>query len=490
MVARSSWCKDTLWLIGEREFGIWRFGIREPNGQIHESRTQEGQTVLGEQKTKTLLQNILNRSGDQRTEVIVTGKDEQLTRFANNLIHQNVSETNVVVTVRVALGRRVGMATANDLSAAGLERVVETATAAARLQPENPNFPGFPRPRPIPGVNAFDEASAAYSPRQRAQQVGVICRRAAEAGLTASGAFSTAVEELAVANSLGVLAYHAGTLADLVTVVMGENSSGYAAQSAWRVTDLDAPALGDEAIAKTLRGREPRDLEPGLYTVVLEPYATQDFLVMLSYTGMGALSLQEGRSWMDGRVGQQIMSPVISIWDDGLDPSGLPAPFDYEGLPKQRVDLIKAGVAQGVVYDSATANKEQGHTSTGHAVPPEAAASLGPVPLNLFMAPGDAALDEMIASTERGLLVTRFHYTRPVHPRDAVVTGLTRDGTFLIENGEIAYPVKNLRYTQSYLQALANTELVGRELKTLGGYLGVQCVPALKLAEFDFVPAV
>jgi predicted Zn-dependent protease len=289
---------------------------------------------------------------------------------------------------------------------------------------------------------------------------------------------------------LGVLAYHAGTLADLVTVVMGENSSGYAAQSAWRVTDLDAPALGDEAIAKTLRGREPRDLEPGLYTVVLEPYATQDFLVMLSYTGMGALSLQEGRSWMDGRVGQQIMSPVISIWDDGLDPSGLPAPFDYEGLPKQRVDLIKAGVAQGVVYDSATANKEQGHTSTGHAVPPEAAASLGPVPLNLFMAPGDAALDEMIASTERGLLVTRFHYTRPVHPRDAVVTGLTRDGTFLIENGEIAYPVKNLRYTQSYLQALANTELVGRELKTLGGYLGVQCVPALKLAEFDFVPAV
>lgn len=446
--------------------------------------------MLGQQKTKELLQSILKRSTSGQTEVVVVGKDEHLTRFANSMIHQNVSEMNITVTVRVALGQRVGMATTNDLTDAGLNQVVETATSIACLQPENPDFPGFPQPQPLSSVDAFDQATAGFSPQDRARQVGVICRRADEAHLIASGAFSTTVNELAVANSQGVLAYHAGTAASLATVVMSDDSAGYAAENVWKVADLDVSALGDEAIAKALRSRAPRDLEPGVYTVVLEPYATQDFLAMLAYIGMGALSLQEGRSWMNERIGQQVVAPSISIWDDGLDLSGQPMPFDFEGMPKQRVELIKEGVALGVVYDTITANKEEGRTSTGHALPAAMAANMGPMPANLFMASGDATLKDMIASTERGLLVTRFHYTRPVHPRDAVVTGLTRDGTFLIEKGEIAYPVKNLRYTQSYLEALAGTDMVGREPKSLGGYFGSQCAVALKLAEMSFVPAV
>jgi len=436
-----------------------------------------------------MMQSLIQRSTADQTEVLVLGKDEQLTRFANNTIHQNVSETNATVTVRVALGQRVGMATSNDLTTAGLDRVVETATAVARLQPENPDFPGFPQPKPVASTNAFDEDTAGFSPQDRAQQVGVVCRRASEAGLIASGAFSTSTHELAVANSHGVLAYHASTVADLVTVVMSDDSAGYAAERTWQVGQMDVPALGDEAIAKALRGRAPRDLAPGVYTVVLEPYATQDFLAMLRYTGMGALAFQEGRSWMDGRVGQQLMAPSISIWDDGLDPSGVPLPFDFEGSPKQRVDIVKQGVAMGVVYDATTAHKEEGRASTGHAVHPAMAATMGPIPLNLFMAPGNATLDELIASTEQGLLITRFHYTRPVHPRDAIITGLTRDGTFLIEKGQIAYPVKNLRYTQSYLKALAETEMVGKELKTLSSFVGVDRAPALKLAEFQFTGA-
>ncbi len=436
-----------------------------------------------------MMQSLLQRSTADQMEVLVLGNDEQLTRFANNTIHQNVSETNATVTVRVALGQRVGVATSNDLTAAGLDRVLETATAVARLQPENPDFPGFPQPRPVASANAFDEDTAGSSPQDRAQQVGIVCRRAGAAGLIASGAFSTSTHELAVANSHGTLAYHASTQADLVTVVMSDDSAGYAAERTWQVGQMDVPALGDEATAKALRGRAPRDLTPGVYTVVLEPYATQDFLAMLRYTGMSALALQEGRSWMNGRVGQQLMAPSISIWDDGLDPSGVPLPFDFEGVPKQRVDIVKQGVALGVVYDTTTAHKEAERASTGHAVHPAMAATMGPIPLNLFMAPGDATLDEMIASTERGLLITRFHYTRPVHPRDAIITGLTRDGTFLIEKGEIAYPVKNLRYTQSYLQALAGTEMVGNELKSLGSFIGVDRAPALKLAEFQFTGA-
>lgn len=442
--------------------------------------------MLGEQKIKQLLDSILQRSDADQTEVLVMGQDEQLTRFANNTIHQNVAETNAILTVRVAFGQRVGMATTNDLSAAGLDRAVETATTVAKLQPENPNFAGFPEPRALRLVQAFDAATAAYSPQDRAEQVGSVCRRAAEKKLTASGAFTTTTQELAVANSHGVSAYFPSTGADLVTVVMSDDSAGYAAEKSWRVAQVNVPALGDEAIAKALQSRHPRDFEPGVYTVVLEPYATQDLVAMLAYTGMGALAVQEGRSWMNDRIGQQIMAPSVSIWDDGLDLGGAPLPFDFEGTPKQRVDVVKNGIPLEVVYDTATARKQDGQESTGHALPPALATTYGPMPTNLFMAAGDATLDEMVASTEHGLLITRFNYTRPVHPRDAVITGLTRDGTFLIENGAIAYPVKNLRYTQSYVAALAQVEMIGKELKTLESYIGAQRVPAVKIREFNF----
>ncbi len=192
---------------------------------------------------------------------------------------------------------------------------------------------------------------------------------------------------------------------------------------------------------------------------------------------------------MSGKIGQQIVDPRVSIWDDGQDPRGLPLPFDFEGVPKQRVDLIKEGVAAGVVYDSYRAGKEEGKSSTGHALP--APSTFGPFPMNAFFGPGDATLEEMISSTERGLYVTRFHYTRPVEPTQVVVTGMTRDGTFLIENGKIAYPVKNLRFTQSYLEALNQVDMIGKELRLLAGMGGIggTLQPALKLGGFSFTGA-
>ena len=190
---------------------------------------------------------------------------------------------------------------------------------------------------------------------------------------------------------------------------------------------------------------------------------------------------------MVGKMGQRIVDCQVSVWDDGLDPSGIPLPFDAEGLPRQPVDLIKEGVACGVVYDSFYAGREA-KASTGHAVP--APNPTGPIPLNVFIGPGQASIEEMIASTERGIYVTRFHYTRPVEPVQLVITGMTRDGTFLIENGEIAYPIKNLRFTQSYLEALNHVELVGNAPRLLQA-MGVarHCVPALKLGSFAFTGA-
>lgn len=180
------------------------------------------------------------------------------------------------------------------------------------------------------------------------------------------------------------------------------------------------------------------------------------------------------------------MSALVSVWDDGLDPTGVPMPFDFEGVIKKRVDIVKEGVVVGPVYDRHTAYKAE-VTSTGHALPP-AFQVHSPMAINLFMAPGDSSVDEMIRSTDRGLYITRFWYTRLVHPRDAVVTGMTRDGVFMIENGELTYPVKNLRFTQSYIKALAEVEAVSRETRLMvGDFIKVAIrVPALKITTFNF----
>jgi predicted Zn-dependent protease len=309
---------------------------------------------------------------------------------------------------------------------------------------------------------------------------------AREAGVIASGALTTAVFEMAVANSLGTFAHFATTYADINTVVMSDTSAGYASALALDVTDLDFEAIGREAVEKCLHSQNPRPLDPGEYSVILEPYAVQDLVQMMAYTGFGAVAFQEGRSFMVGKLGQRIVDPRVSIWDHGSSPKGLPLPFDFEGLPKKRVDLIETGVARGVVYDSYRAGKEEGKTSTGHALP--APNAFGPFPLNMFFAPGDAALEEMIATTERGIYVTRFWYTRPVEPTKVIITGTTRDGTFLIEKGEIAYPVKNLRFTQGYLEALNEVEAIGSQTRLLTGRWEIarDNVPALKLGSFTF----
>jgi predicted Zn-dependent protease len=383
-------------------------------------------------------------------------------------------------------GKKIGVASINDLSPEALERVVERALIIARLQPENPDFTSLPGPAPIAEVAAFDEATAAFSPEARAKAVGVICQLAVENGLVASGAFTAGAHELVVANSLGIFAYYSTTSADINTVIMSDDSSGHSAATAWKVGEINAEAIGSEAVEKALQSRHPRELPPGCYPVILEEYAVADIMNTLAYVGFGALSVQEGRSFMIDRFGKKIVSDAISIWDDGLDLTGLPLPFDFEGVPRQRIDLIKEGVAQSVVYDSYTAGKE-GKASTGHGLP--APNTFGPIPGHIFMAPGESSKEEMLSSMERGLRVTRFHYTRPVHPKLAIVTGMTRDGTFLIEKGEVAYPIKNLRFTQSYIEALANVELVSRETRLQQNWFGGTRAPALKLTEFEFTGA-
>lgn len=437
--------------------------------------------MLGETKIQALTTAVLGLSRADQTEVLVLAEDSRLTRFANSQIHQNVSESDAQVRVRVVVGKKIGVATTNDLSTEGIKKVVDSAMTIARFQQDNPDFVSLPGPAPLAHVNSYVARTAQASPELRAQGVGAICKKCRDAGVIGSGAFKTRETELAVANSLGVYAYDHSTLADLNTVVMADSGSGYAEAAALDVADLDVEAMADEAVRKALRSRNPISIEPGTYTVILEEYAVQDMLNFLAYLGFSATAVQEGRSFM--KLGQKIVGENISIWDDGLDPAGVPAPFDFEGVPKARLSLIERGVARAVVYDSYAAGKE-GKQSTGHALP--APNTMGPLPLNLFMATGQHSKEQMLASTKKGIWVTRFHYTRPVHPLNVIVTGMTRDGTFLIENGELTKPLRNLRFTQGYLEALSNVEMLGATAKTLSGFFGATRQPALEIGAFTF----
>ncbi|MFI5269587.1 MAG: TldD/PmbA family protein, partial [Chloroflexota bacterium] len=295
--------------------------------------------------------------------------------------------------------------------------------------------------------------------------------------------FSTSCEEVAIANTLGVFAYQPSTSAEATLVVMGETSSGYADRAATSVAQIEPEALAEEACARATRSANPRDLPPGEYEVVLEPYAVAEMLDYLAYVGFGAVSLQEGRGFMAERMGQQVAAEAISIYDDGSDGRCFPMPFDFEGVPRQRVPLIEQGIAKAVVYDSYTAVRGAAQ-NTGHALP--APNPGGPMPGHLHLAPGTRSLQELLASIDRGLWISRFHYVNIVQLLETIITGMTRDGAWWVEHGEVKYPVKNLRFSQSVLQALASTQGVGRDPKLQRSWFGGSLIPALHLGSFAF----
>lgn len=448
--------------------------------------------MLGESRTRERIERTLSLSKADQTEVVLIGENEQLTRFANSYIHQNIAKEDIELRVRVVVGKKVGVASTNDLSDAALQRVVESAVTVASFQQDNPDFTSLPEPQPIKEIDGFAERTAACTPQRRARAAKSICLPSGEQGLNASGAFATRTFEYAVGNSLGLFAHYPTTMADLRTVIMSDTGSGYAAATSLDVEDIDAESLGREAMDKAVRSRNPLDIPPGEYTIILEEYAVNALMAYLAYMGFSALAVQEGRSFMSGRFGEKVTGENISIWDDGLESRNLPMPFDFEGVPKQRVDFIKSGVANDVAYDSYTAGKEEGKTSTGHALP--APNTFGPFPWNVAMEPGDATKEEMLASMKKGLWVTRVHYVRPVHPLKTIITGMTRDGTFLIEDGEFVAPVKNLRFTQSILEALSEVQMIGRETKLgreafMENLIGGIRVPALKIDRFTFTSA-
>jgi predicted Zn-dependent protease len=436
--------------------------------------------LMDHQQALDLCDIVLQASCADQTEVALAAGHEALTRFANNAIHQNVAEDSATATVRAVIGQRIGVASSTDISPAGLRELADAAYQLARVSAPDEDFVSLPEPVPFSGETDFtDPATADCGPEQRAAAVREAIALAAAEDFTASGMFMTAATDLALANSLGVAACQRRSTAEMSLVVTGDGGSGYARTCSPRAADISGAGLGRIAAEKCRASRDPQPLDPGDYAVILEAEAVANMVMMLAMYGMGALAMQEGRSFMAGRLGQKICGENISIWDDGHDPRGLRLAYDFEGVPKQRVPLISKGVAEGVVWDSHTAHKE-GRPSTGHALP--APNSWGPVPINVFVGAGESSVGDMIARTERGVLVTRFHYANMVHPLRTVFTGMTRDGTFLIEDGQIAGAVKNLRFTQSILDALSCVSLISQEGK-LTDYVWA---PAMRMDCFTF----
>ncbi len=430
--------------------------------------------------------DLATAEGATQAEVLVLGEDSALTRFANSGIHQNVAQADVTLNLRFIVGRRIGVVRSNRLDPDSLATLARDAATIARLQPEREDFVSLPAGGPVSGpASGYSRATAGSSPEARADAVAAVVAQADAAGVQAFGSCSVSTERLVVANTLGIRAEQETTSAQLIVVCTGpDGESGYAETVAVDVEAIDPVALGREAAERAHASRTPRTLEPGEYPVVLDAYAVVDLIDQLGYLGFTGLAVEEGRSFFE--PGKRIGSDLVTIVDDASDPAGTPTGFDYEGVPKQRVTLVDRGVCREVVYDSQTAARAS-RASTGHGLP--APNPWGPLPLNPIMSPGTATRDELIGGIRRGLLVTRFHYTNAVQPKLAIVTGMTRDGTFLIEDGRVAGPVRNLRYTQSYLDALAGVEAVSAERRLLRGFLGSVLVPAVRIGAFDFTGA-
>ncbi len=432
-------------------------------------------------------ERLLSVSRADQTEVVILERDHSLTRFAASEIHQSARERDLELRIRVVQHGRVGKASVHDLSEAALREALSAAITWSRVGPPPVEAFELPTAAPLTEVpGAFSESTAGATAAERADSVREVASQATASGLEAYGAFETGWTRLGVVNSRGVRAAHTMTRADLNMVVMSEDSSGWASHIDSDLRAIDPASLARTAIDKALRGRNPQPLDPGPMTVILEPDAMADLLEQVMMAGFSGQAYAEGVSFLNGRLGEAIAHPLIHVWDDPLDPGMLALPFDAEGSPKARLDLIEAGIARAIAHDRHTARRSC-MPSTGHVSFGEEDDS--PHPTRLRMAPGDRAVESLVRDVSRGIYVTRFHYTNLADPHTASITGMTRDGTFLIENGEITRPLKNLRFTSSGLEALARVVALGQDTKLTMGYGGATRAPAALIEGFRFTGA-
>jgi predicted Zn-dependent protease len=429
-------------------------------------------------------ERLVRTSPADETEVLLAEGRAMLTRFSANRIHQNVGAEEAWAVVRVVAGKRIGVATASSLRAEALDAAREAALGIARALEPSADWPGLPEPQPAKAVDAWDEATAEATADRRADLAGAIIASARAKRCEAAGAVRTDDGSLVVANSRGVAAAGSQTQATVHAVATRKDGAGYAEGVSTRIGEVDAGEIGRRAALKAVRSRRPRAVEPGRYDVVLEPAAVAEWLEYLAWMAFSGKALEEGRSPLAGRMGEKVTGEAVTIWDNALDRRTIPQAFDYEGMPKRRIALIEDGMAKAVATNYAVARRLGKWRSTGHALPATSAGEC--LPMHLFMKGGRSSARRLVAEMKRGLVVTRFHYTNILDPMKTVLTGMTRDGTFLVEDGEIVAPVRNLRYTQNVLEALGRMDGASRRLVLVRG---PYVVPTVRIRGVQFTGA-
>ena len=464
--------------------------------------------MLTQEQAADIFDRIKKLSSADEVEVLLSGGNFALTRFANNTIHQNVAEENHVVSVRTVFGGRTARALTNKFDEDSLRRVVASSEALAKVQHPDPDLLLMPDPREA--ASSTDSPSSVSSPSRHFTQTAAITPQLRAAGvkrivevaqkhkLTTAGIFSSSESVEGIFNSRGLSNWHTQTLAEISITMLGTNSSGWQKANSPDLTNLDPLLLAEVAAKKAMDSANSTEIPAGKYTVILEPAAVLDLVGFMfwDYSGMAIL---DQRSFLTGRVGSKLFGDNITIWDDVDHPLQTGAPFDGEGMRRQRVLLVENGIVRRVVYARATAARMRrsehycehpekvgpvAPTGHGFALPNE----IGEMPLNIvFASPQDPqTLAQMIASTERGVLVTRLWYIREVDPYEKIVTGMTRDGTFLVENGRVQQGIRNFRFNQSLIHMLSSVDAMSLPLRACGEESFDMVVPAMRIRDFNF----
>ena len=437
---------------------------------------------LTRERAEEIFKQVLKYSTADETEAMMSSTSYSLTRFANNTIHQNVQEEGSYLSVRAVAGQRTARASTNRFDETSIRQAAEAALELARTQPPDPDLLPMPAPQTYRAVNRSYGETAELTPKARAETVKIAIARAEKDQLTAAGIFSSGASAFGLFNSRGLAAFHEETLSEFSVTMLGPTSSGWAKRTSPLALELDAEALADRAARKALGSVDPKEIQPGRHTVILEPAAVLDLLGFL-FWDFGGLAVHEKRSCLTDRLGQKIFGDNVEVRDDVFHPLQSGAAFDGEGMPRQRVTLVEKGVAKNLVYSRASA-KAARRKPTGHgfALPNE----YGEAPMNLVFSGGESTVEKMVASTDRGLLVTRLWYIREVDPYEKVMTGMTRDGLFLVENGRVTSAVKNFRFNQSLIEMLRNVELMSPAVRATGEESFEMVVPAMKVRDFHF----
>ncbi len=431
---------------------------------------------------RRLAERVLQLSDADETEVHIDFEADALTRFANNTIHQNVAEQAMSVSVRTVFDGRTARATTNKTDDDSLRRVVAASAALARSQPKNPDLLPMPGPQKYAKVERYFPATAGATPQDRAVAVARVTELAEQNRQTSAGIFSTGASVTAMVNSKGLFASYRQTRAEFSVTILEQDSSGWAKASAPDSSQIDTEALAERASQKAAASRHPKEVEPGRWTVILEPAAVLDLVGFLFYDFAGT-AIRDQRSCFNDRMGKQVMGENVTIHDDVTHALQLGPAFDGEGMPRQKVLLVDRGVPRNLVYARSTAKKMKAKP-TGHGLP--LPTQDGEAPFNLVFAGGNTSLDTMIATTDHGVLLTRLWYIREVDPYEKVLTGMTRDGSFLVENGKISTGIRNFRFNQNILEMLSNVGQMSPAVRAAGEESFDMVVPAMKVRDFHF----